>query len=409
MKNQYKNLLAVAVSSSVLATPVFAEESKSFVDAMKDGKTTLDFRFRIEDVSEDSKDSATATTLRTRLNHATGSYNGFSGFVEFDQVSELLEVDYNTGPGGTPVPNAVVIADPEGTDLNQAYIQYKTESTTYKYGRQRILLDNQRFVGGVGWRQNEQTYDGFSVTNSSIENVKLFGAYVSNVNRIFGDDRSPAGDNAGTNFLFNANVKLADIGTVSGYAYLLDNETLTKFSTNTYGLRLAGANSGFGYSAEYAMQSDAADNAEDYSASFTALEGSYSFDPVKVTLGYEVLGADGADGYFITPLATLHAFQGWSDIFLNGGAGNIAGGIEDFYGSIGGKVGPVALSAVYHSYSSNDVDASTLASGDLGTEFGLVAKGKAGPVGLLFKYSDYSADAFGNDTKKIWLMANITF
>lgn len=408
MKNQYKKLLAVAVSSTVLATPTFAEESKSFVDAMKDGKTSLSFRLRVEDVSQDGVEDATATTLRTRLNHATGSYNGFSGFVEFDQVSELLEVDYGTGPGGA-VPGTATIADPEGTDLNQAYIQYATDETTLKYGRQRILLDNQRFVGGVGWRQNEQTYDGFSVTNTSIENVKLFGAYVSNVNRIFGDDRSPAGDNAGSNFLFNANVKLADIGTVSGYAYLLDNETLTKFSTNTYGVRLAGANSGFGYSAEYATQSDAADNAADYSASFTALEGSYSFDPVKLTLGYQVLGADGANGYFITPLATLHAFQGWSDTFLNGGAGNIAGGIEDFYGSVGGKVGPVALSAVYHSYSSNDVDATPLLSEDLGTEFGFVAKGKAGPVGLLLKYSDYSADAFGADTKKIWLMASLAF
>lgn len=407
MKNLSKKLLTVAISSAVLATPAFAETT-SFVESIKDGKTTLGFRLRVEDVSQDGLDGATATTLRTRLSHATGNYNGFSGFVEFDHVAELLEVDYGTGPGGA-VPGTVTIADPEGTDLNQAFIQYKGDSNVIKYGRQRILLDNQRFVGGVGWRQNEQTYDGLSVTNTSIENVKLFGAYVTNVNRIFGDDRSPAGDNAGSNILLNASVKLADIGTVSGYAYLLDNETLTKFSSNTYGLRLAGKKSGFGYSAEYASQSDAGDNAADYSASFIALDGSYNFDPVKVSLGYQVLGADGSDGYFITPLATLHAFQGWSDTFLNGGAGNITGGIEDLYGSVGGKIGPVTASIVYHTYSSNDVDAAALTSEDLGSELGLVVKGKAGPVGLLFKYADYSADSYGADTQKVWLMASLAF
>jgi hypothetical protein len=406
MKSFTKAALASAISASLFTGTAFAEE-KSLVEALADGKASVNLRFRVEDVDVEGTDGATATTLRTRLNYATGSYNGFSGFIEFDQVSEIFEVDYNTGPGGASFPGKAAVADPEGTDLNQSYIQYKNGGSTVKYGRQRILLDNQRFVGGVGWRQNEQTYDALSYSNTSVENLKLFGAYVYNVNRIFGDDRSPAGDNPTSTYLLNANYKFADVGSLTAYAYLLDHEVLTHFSTNTYGLRFAGSKSGFSYSVDYASQSDAGDNAADYSASFMAVEGGYNFKPVNVKAGYQVLGADGEDGYFVTPLATLHAFQGWSDAFLNGGRGNIMGGIQDIYASIGGKFGPVAVSGVYHQYSSDDSDASGM--DDLGSEIGFVVKGKAGPVGLLAKYADYSADDFGADTSKLWLMATLSF
>lgn len=406
MKTFSKAVLASAISASMFSGSAFAEE-KSFVEALADGKAGVELRFRVEDVSVDGLDGVTATTIRTRLNYATGSVSGFSGFIEFDQVSEVFEVDYNTGPGGASFPGKADVSDPEGTDLNQSYIQYTNGGSTIKYGRQRILLDNQRFVGGVGWRQNEQTYDGLSFSNTSVENLKLFGAYVYNVNRIFGDNRSPAGDNPTSTYLLNANYKFGDVGSLTAYAYMLDHEVLTHFSTNTYGLRFAGAASDFSYSVDFATQSDAGDNAADYSASFMAVEGAYKFKPVTVTAGYQVLGADGSDGYFVTPLATLHAFQGWSDVFLNGGRGNIAGGIQDLYASVGGKVGPVTLAGVYHQYSSDDSDASGME--DLGSELGFVVKGKAGPVGLLAKYSDYSADDFAADTSKLWLMATLSF
>ena len=404
MKNLNKVVLASAIASAMICGSAFSEEQTSIIEAFKDSKASLSFRLRVEDVTQDGVEDSLATTLRTRLNFTTGIYNGLSGFVEFDQVSELIEVDYNTGAGDAAFPNTATIADPEGTDLNQAFIQYKTDGTTVKYGRQRILLDNQRFVGGVGWRQNEQTYDAFSVSNTSVDNLNLFGAYVFNVNRIFGDDRTPAGDNTSSTFLLNANYTIADIGSVTGYGYLIDNQDITKYSSDTFGVRFAGKSNALAYSAEYATQSSAYDNPADYTASYTDLEGSYSFKPAKVTLGYQVLGADGANGQFSTPLATLHKFQGWDDKFLGGGQGNIVGGIQDLHASVGGKFGKVNAAVVYHTFSSDDSAVSGMDT--LGSELGLVVKGKVGPLGLLFKVSDYSADDFGTDTTKVWLMAS---
>lgn len=409
MKLRKTKYLAPALLCLCCVAPSYAEDSKSFVDSIKEGKTTLDFRLRVEDVSQEDAGGdleATATTLRTRLTFETGRYRGFGGLIEFDSVSELDEVDYNAGPGRPAFPDTATILDPEGEDLNQAYISYTTTSTTVKYGRQRILLDNQRFVGGVGWRQNEQTYDAFSINNTSVHKLNVFYAYVHNVNRIFGDEVA-AGDQDMTTHLLNAKYNLGSVGAVTGYKYLIDNESAPAFSTDTSGIRFTGKTGRFGYTAELATQSDAGDNPADYSASYGLLEGSLALDPVTFTAGYELLGADGAAGQFITPLATLHAFQGWADVFLGGGSGNIAGGIEDLYTSMGGKLGPVTATIVYHRFGSDD--SSVAGVDDLGSEIGVAVAGKAGPVGLLVKFADYSADDFGADTTKFWVMASLVF
>ncbi len=420
MKHAQKRFSPLALATAVtgitaaLSAPaVFAE--KDFLESIKDTKSSLSLRFRHEEVSQDGVIDAGATTLLTRLNLTTGAYNGFSGFVELDHVGEIQDVDYNnTTPNGRA--GAAVIADPDGADLNQAFIQYKTDGAVYKVGRQRILLDNQRFVGGVGWRQNEQTYDAVSATFTPSKELSIFSAYVKNVNRIFGD-ANPIGDHANETLLLNAAYKTS-IGKLTGYAYLIDNENVERFSTSTYGVRFTGKQGMFGYTGEYATQSDYKDSPLDYSASYLNLEGSVKFENITLKLGHELMGSDGANGEFITPLATLHKFQGWADKFLGaGGTGNIAGGIADTYLSVGTKIGGVNASLIYHDFSSDDEAASGNSSDSLGSEIGFVLKGKAGPVGLLLKYANYIADedtvnlqnntAINTDTKKIWLQAAI--
>lgn len=411
MKHSQKKLLASlicgVIASMGVQADVQAAESTSFVDAIKAGKTTLNFRFRMEDVSEEGAPDdleATANTLRTRLTFDSGSYKGFAAGVEFDHVQEIDEVDYNTVPGAPTFAGSATIIDPEGTDLNQGFISYTTTSNVFKYGRQRILLDNQRFVGGVGWRQNEQTYDAFSFTNKSIGKMTIFGAYIYNVNRIFGDE-SPAGDHNMDTVLLNAKYSFSDTSSLTGYFYGIDNEDALAFSTDTIGLRYIGKTGAFGYTAEIATQSEAGDSPLSYSAMYTLLEGSYTVGGVNLKAGYEILGADGADGVFITPLATLHAFQGWTDKFLGGGSGNIAGGIEDLYFDVSKKFGPVNAGFAYHMLASNDSPTMD----DLGSEIGLVFSGKAGPFDLMAKYASYSADDFATDTDKLWLMAVLNF
>lgn len=374
-----------------------AVAQNGIVEALQSGDTQLHLRTRFEDVDQEGVEGASAFTQKTRLTYASGRYEGFSLLLEMDDTTAITDVDYNDGTGINP--GTAVIADPEGTEINQSYLAYQAGATQVKYGRQRILLDNQRFVGGVGWRQNEQTYDGFSVSSKAVDQFELFYAYVHNVNRIFGESVA-GGDHKHQSHLLNGKYTGLNAGTLVAYAYLLDNETAPGLASDTLGLRWQGTvNETFSYNLEYAAQSEAGDNPTHYSASYLMAEGLAKVEGFSLKLGYEVLGSDDGAAAFATPLATLHAFQGWTDKFL----ATPATGVEDMYFSVGRPVGPVNLTLVYHDLSANEGDA------DYGSELGLVAGTKVGPVGLTLKYADYSADEFATDTRKLWLMAATTF
>ncbi|BFM16993.1 hypothetical protein R50073_31760 [Maricurvus nonylphenolicus] len=419
------NLLAVAVAAAMGASAHVAAEgpAETIAEAVKEGDVSLSFRMRFEDVDQDlpsgADKDASATTLKTRLTYKTADFKGFSGLVEMDDVTELGSVDYVTSPfDSTQDADASAIADPEGTEVNQAWVAYTYKGNTVKYGRQRILLDNQRFVGGVGFRQNEQTYDGLTFKSTAIENTEIFLAYIDRVNRIFGEDRkdgepSNLGDHDNSTKLFNVSYSGLPVGKLTAYHYDIDNEetnAVKSFSTKTTGLRLAGKYENFGYTAEYAKQSDAHDNPSSYDAKYYLLEGSVKLGGVTIKAGQEVLGADDADGYFITPLATLHKFQGWSDTFLNKGKGNLPGGIEDTYLTVSTKLAGVKLSMNYHSIDADDSDVAGTSS--YGSEYGFVAAKKFGDYGLSLKYSKFSEDDDSNslaDTSKLWLTATAKF
>ena len=130
---------------------------------------------------------------------------------------------------------------------NQAYLQFKSGSFTGLLGRQRITLDNQRFVGNVGWRQNEQTYDAVTLKSSALANTQLHYSYITNVNRITGPDEGsqPANYHGATHAL-NGKVELGAFGAVTGFAYLLDLENVPALSSSTYGVHWAGNVQGLG-------------------------------------------------------------------------------------------------------------------------------------------------------------------
>lgn len=382
---------ALAVSTALLSLSNVAAADPVSKALVEDAKVNVQFRARFEQVDQLS-DTQDLTSLRTRLTYQTGDLSNFFGLAEVDDVRSTDEEPW--------------IADYEYTEINQAFIGYKAPGdTVLKYGRQRILLDNQRFVGGVGFRQNEQTYDAFSVQTKGVTNLTAFYAYINNVNRIF-SEASGKSDHKNETHLLNLNYKANSWADISGYAYLIDNQNVSRFSTDTYGVRLTGKGDvgslKLGYALEYAKQSDGGNNTLSYDADYQLAEASLGFSGVTAKLGYEVLGSDNGNAGFITPLATLHAFQGWTDKFLFGGAGNWDKGIQDLYFSVGGAVAGVKLLAVYHQFES-DVD-----NIDMGDEWGVsVTYPFAKHYSVGAKYASFSgADAgyvFSNDADKLWL------
>jgi hypothetical protein len=398
MRKHTIHLLAAAVSSIMVAAPSFA--AKTFTESLQQGSSVkVNFRARYEDVSWDGLEDSDALTLRSRLSYQSGAWNGFGLTAEFDDVTEIdNKVDYNYG-NGTNTSTAAIV-DPEGTEVNQAFISYTTFNTQVKYGRQRIILDNARFVGNVGWRQNEQTYDAFSVSNKTLRYTNLFYAYLANVNRIFGEGNATQGDHNQDSHLFNGSYTGFSAGKLIGYAYLLDNKTAAALSSDTFGVRWQGSVSdSFSYNLEYASQSDAADNPISYSADYMLAEATAKVSSLAFTLGYEVLGSDEGKAGFTTSLATAHAFQGWTDRFL----ATPANGVKDMYLNVATQIMGAGLVLSYHDLKSD------FASIDYGTEFDASLSKKFGAVAYTLKYATYSKDSFGSDTTKFWLMADWNF
>ena len=393
----------VSLALGSMAAPVFAGDS--ITSAFSESTASVDFNLRYESVDQDNAlKNADAFTLRTRLTYKTGSFNGFSAVIEAEDSRNVLGMDdYNNGNGKNAGIYSV-IADPETTELDQAFVQYKTDALTVKVGRQVITYDGHRFVGHVGWRQDRQTFDAVSVAYAPSKELKLNYAYVTQRNRIFAE----AKDFDAKDHLFNASYSTS-IGTLTGYGYLLEVDNDTDNSLDTWGASFKGATAAgetkISYSAEYATQDS--DNAtSSFSADYLALEAGATFSGITATFGYESLGSDDGMYGFSTPLATLHKFNGWSDQFL----GTPAVGLVDTYVSLGGKALGGKIVVAYHDFSADEASATV---DDLGTELNLLyAKKFDDNYSAGVKYAAYSAGDGGAgkvDTDKLWVWVNAKF
>ena len=221
MKYLTQKALVLALAAGTAQVSVGAE---SITEMFKESTAMGNFRLRYEQV--DTADTADLVTLRSRFGFTTGTYNGFSILAEAEDVRDVLGVD------DAP---AALDYEPEVTEIDQAFIQYKTEDVTAKLGRQVITLDNHRYVGHVGWRQDRQTFDAARVMFAPVEGLNVDLSYLFQRNRIFGE----ALDAKSSDFLINASYT-TPIGKLVGYGYLLDDEARDEQS-DTYGLRLAGS------------------------------------------------------------------------------------------------------------------------------------------------------------------------
>ena len=388
------------VSQAILSTLTLSLLSPLAL-AGDEGKATLDFRLRYEAVDQDNaaKD-ADALTLRTRLNYKTATYNNFSAFVEFEDSRAVGVDDYNdTNGNGTEYS---VIADPEHTEVDQAYVQYKANGLTAKLGRQVITLDNHRFVGHVGWRQDKQTFDAASF-NYKADKFDLTYAYINKRNRIFGDEKDLDSKDHLINLSYNTGY-----GKLTGYSYMLEVDEGVDNSLDTYGVRFAGkkkdGKNKWLYAVEYATQDSESDSAaKDYSADYMLAELGYVTNGLTFKGGYEVLGSDNGEYGFATPLATLHKFNGWADQFL----GTPAQGLADMYGSVSGKAFGGKWSVVYHNYKADEEKGGV---DDLGDEIN-VSYGKSFNKTFSggIKYASYSAGDIKVDADKLWVWVGAKF
>src|SRR5690606_10108743 len=150
-------LPASAALALVAASPAVAADQATHAPAGAAGvqvKPILDTRLRYETVDQGDLD-ADALTLRLRAG-AEATLNNWSLLAEGEGTIAIAN-DYNAFPFAVDDdqrrPQHAVVADPRSLDFNRLQLRYKSKDLGITIGRQRINLDDQRWVGSVGWRQ----------------------------------------------------------------------------------------------------------------------------------------------------------------------------------------------------------------------------------------------------------------
>jgi hypothetical protein len=393
------SLLAVALA---LAGPVPAQTAApprpadSFADALRGGALLVDARLRYEHVDDDAfAADADALTLRTRLGFRTLPWHGVTALVEAEDVRAPVE-DYNsTANGRTGFPT---VADPEGSEIDQAWIGWANASTQVTAGRQRVVLDNQRFFGNVAFRQNEQTFDALSAAYTIGGKVALRYAWLDSAQRIFGNEHPDplAREQALDAHLVNA-AWTAPWGVLTGYGYFVENEDVPLASTRTLGVRWVGSRAlgdgKLGCALEAAAQDDYERGDARVEHGYRLAELAWSRGVHAVRLGHEVLQGDGVTA-FQTPFAALHAFNGWADKFLV----TPRFGLRDTYVEYGVKLGPGQFVVRRHRF---EADAGGAHYGDEWDTAYTWPLGRG--LAVQAKLARYDADAHARDTTKAWL------
>jgi hypothetical protein len=279
-----------------------------------------------------------------------------------------------------------------------------------------------RFVGTVDWRQMPQTFDAYTLTDNTVENLNLFASYVTQINKVFHEDLATGNWDTRT-LLLNASYKVMPELKVTAYDYMIGQGTGGATGSDTYGLALTGDVAvsdalKLNYRAEYAKQTDptmensgVAGNVN-VDAHYMNFELGANMSGILVGAQFEVLsGATATNGNttFQTPLATLHAHNGWADMFL----ATPTAGLEDMSVWVGYTSKDLGLlKAIYHDYTSY------IESTDYGTELDVIYTRAIPNVNNLtgmLKFADYNGEteaptaALRTDTTKFWAMLDYKF
>ena len=391
-----------------VSAPVSAG-SEEWQQLFSDTKLNLDTRYRFEFVDQKGlPKTAKANTIRTRAGFETGRVSGIGVVFDVEWIEGIGRERYNdTINGKVQYP---VVADPENFQVDQLYIISKDTipHTQLKIGRQRIIWDNARFVGNVGFRQTEQTFDAIRSLITALPDTEIEYSYIDEVHRIFGSN-SPVGrlglDAHGVRIQYTGMGAL----TVTPFALLLDykSTSMAKLDLASIGVLASGShalndNWSLLYSGSVAHQQDYADNPANINLWYYQIEAGIGFAGTKLSAGFEVLEGDRTNA-FQTPLATGHKFNGLTDQFLT----IPPNGLQDFYLSINsrlpsdGWLADTVVKAGYHQFwadkGSNhygwEWDAGIFKKIDIGY----------GTFNVGFQYASYHSDGFSTDTDKLWL------
>ncbi|MBT3827311.1 MAG: hypothetical protein HOF49_05725 [Nitrosomonadales bacterium] len=325
-KKKYVNfifnlLLTLLIGIVFLDLEAAESEPINIKEAILQGKSLSSLKSRYEFVDQDGKSkNANALTVQTLLGWETKPIDGISFALQFIGVSPLID-DYNdkkNGVSNLSKVNYPVVVDPEGYNINQAFISYTHQNKhNAKVGRQAIFLDNWRFVGDVRFRQNIQVMDGITTKIYPYDGIELFLSHVENIRQVTTKNQNTRIE------LANLKYKISKSGSLVGYGYFVDwdDESQKIKSDKTFGARLNGLRPASEewdllYTLEYADQSSYKDGSSLIDNYYYRVGFGVGQESWSLRFDQEKLSGNANGKAFQTNLGTNHLFQGWADVFL---------------------------------------------------------------------------------------------
>ena len=178
-------LTAFALAGSAFAEsadPVetFLDEQFASLEESVPGKFNINSRTRFEVFNNNTNpsDHRSGFSESVRYGYTTETFGGFNAMVEGETVTRL---------GGNHDDIHPLDDAGDGTDLNQAWVQYvDADYGKVKVGRQIYSLDDHRFIGHVGWRQNIQTFDAATGEFSGVDKLSVKAFYLAEQHTVSG-------------------------------------------------------------------------------------------------------------------------------------------------------------------------------------------------------------------------------
>jgi hypothetical protein len=378
---------AVCVILLLLASaPVQAD---ALTDALLDTQPLVDLRLRSQTLTQsDFGRTAQALLLRGRLGFRTGEIFDTRLLAEASLLRPFVD-RYNSGLNGrTAYPS---ISDPENYELHRLQLENTSvPDTDLLVGRQRVSLDDQRFVGASNWRMNENTLDSARLVNTSVPGLTLDLTWFDRFHRRTTQASTKLGALTGDSYLANLRYD-SPLGALTAFDYLLSFNEVPTLSSQTAGVRLAGEQAvgavHFSYVASWAAQHDYANNPVNYREDYTYLQIKGAVGGGSLGLGTERLGGNGKIA-LSTPMASFHSWDGWAGVFTT----TPANGLLTRYATAAystkaaGALPELLVGITYYGFRSTRVDL------HYGSELDLQLQAKWPRFTALIELADYASD-----------------
>ncbi|MEM1259211.1 MAG: alginate export family protein [Bacteroidota bacterium] len=333
-------------------------KAENLTKAIGSGEFVFNGKLRFWHANDEAARASQAYTFGTNFGYLTKAYKGFQIYIEGESVVALTPDQYFDGLNGlTDLTN---VTDPETLELNQMHIAYNDSFNgtvlEFKAGRQAAIVEDERFIGRVSARQDDQTFDAiYGRVQNDQKGLAFEYAYMYQINRLLAEEIDWRSDSHVFMLRYYKNEKVR----FGLFTHLLDfQDDAPAVSNQTYGITvdrgpLPKDKPALNYKGALAYQSDFGDNPTDYRAFLLNIEAGISLPNLGIfNLGYELASSDNGVASYQFPLSTGQRLHRISDVFIDPPADGLhnpyftAESNKLFWG-IGGWLG-------YHAYFSEE-------------------------------------------------------